>query len=141
VDRPPARLPFNHKVLIYIQYHSVCLLLIYLLALRGGPAFYGFFYYMTRIFTSIQDDIKKNRVENVRTGSNRRPERRNYESGVASSRTARLPAAPWPPPAASRLPSSAVSTTTFSRKSTASGLTSSLVLASASGRIPCLEGV
>jgi hypothetical protein len=58
---------------------------------------------------------------------------------VASSSATGLPAAPWPPPAASRLPSSVVSTTTFRRESTASGLTSSLVLASASGRIPCLE--
>jgi hypothetical protein len=99
-----------------------------------------FFYYMTIIFTSIHDDIK-NQVKIMRTGSNRRPERRDCEGGVASSRTAGLPAAPRPPPAASRLPSSVVSTTTFRQKATASGLTSSLVLASASGRIPGLERV
>ncbi len=62
-----------------------------------------------------------------------------YMGGVADSRTAGLPAAPWPPPAATRLPSSEVSPTKFSREATSSGFTSSLVLTSASWRVPRLK--
>ncbi len=52
-----------------------------------------------------------------------------------------LPAAPWPPPPTTRLPSPVVSATSLDRESTTSGLTSPLVLAAASRRIPRLVRV